>query len=121
FVEEDDRNFESLAQRRREVLGDPRLLAALAAQRQRVPDDVLLGLLAGHEAHALGEARLGSGALDNAQRPRDDAGRVGHGDAGARVAEVERHHLHASAAATAFWPASSASRTPPGFLPPASA
>ena len=28
------------------------------------------------------------------------AGRVGDGDAGARGAEVERHHLHASASAT---------------------
>src|SRR5207245_6668791 len=120
-VEHEDRDLQALAQRGCELLGDPRLLAAFAAQRQWVPDNDLLGVLVGDEPREFGQAGVGGCALDNAERPRDHAGRVGHGDAGARIAEVERHHLHARAAATAFLPASRASRTPAGFLPPASA
>src|SRR5581483_1638770 len=81
-------------------------------------DDDLLGALVGDEPLQLRETVLARRALDDAERAGDDSRRIGDGDTRARAAEVERHHLHA---ASAFRAASSASDTPPGFLPPASA
>ena len=50
------------------------------------------------ESRELGESRFGAGLLDDRERSRERPGRVGDGDARARRAVVERHHLHASAA-----------------------
>src|SRR5579872_419449 len=121
LVEEQDGHVDRRAQEIREALRRACLLAALAAERQRQADDHLLRLLLADDPRELLEPRLGRGALDDAERPRDDPRRIGDRDAGARRAEVEGQHLHPSAAATACLPASSASRAPCGFLPPASA
>src|SRR5207302_11380035 len=121
LVEQKHRHFEAAAQRSAELLGRTCLLSTLAPQRQWMPDDDLLGSLVRDEPLELGEPVGRGGSPHDAQGPRDRSGRVGNSDAGARAPEVERHHLHASAAATACLPASSAVRTPAGFLPPASA
>src|SRR5207302_11230784 len=78
-------------------------------------------LLLGDQRRELREPVLRRCALDHAERPRDRSGRVRDCDAGARPAEVQRDHLHFRASAIACFPASSASRRPAGFLPPASA
>src|SRR4051794_32898386 len=118
LVEEHDRHVESLAQRLREPLARARLLAAVAAERQRMPDDDRLDILVHDESLELGETVVARRSPDDAERTRDQPGGVGHCDAGAGGTEVEGHHLHA---ARAFRAASSASATPSGFFPPASA
>src|SRR5207248_9849149 len=90
-----------------------RLLAALAAQRQRVADDDLVHLLVASEGRDLLDVR----ALHDAQRARDHPGRVADRDARARGAEVEREHLHASACL----PAAIACGIASSLLPPACA
>src|SRR5207248_5840088 len=55
------------------------------------------------------------------QRQDAGAGRIENGDSGTGRAEVEREDLHPIDAARRSRPASSASRTAPTFLPPASA
>src|SRR5664279_766737 len=121
LVPEQDGHVDDPAELVGEGLGLARLLAPLAAERERVADDHLLRVFFAHELRELLEPGVAAHALDDAERSRNDSGRVGHRDTRARRAVVERHHLHASTSATALRPASSASRRPPGFLPPASA
>src|SRR5206468_893576 len=91
-------------------------------QRQRHAHDDTLGPFVADQGDEPVEARAARGPLDDAERPSERAGRIGDGHAGACGAEIEGEHLHAdSAAATASLPAASASPTPSGFLPPASA
>src|SRR5689334_17123923 len=118
LVEKEDRNLEPVAQRRCEALGHARLVPALAAQRQRMPDHDLLRALLRDQVLELREPVVRRSALNDAERPGDCACGIGDGHAGACRSEVEREHLHPSSALRA---ASSASDTPPGFLPPASA
>src|SRR5690348_2340299 len=118
LVEEDDGDVEQLPQPRRELLARPRLLAALAAQRQREADHDLSDVLGCNQPLQLGETGVRLRTLDDAERPRDRAGRVRHRDAGPRGPEVERHDLHA---VTSSFAASRAALTPSGLLPPASA
>src|SRR6266404_1170076 len=115
LVEEHNWNVDGRTQRLREPLGRACLLATLAAQRQRVTDDDLLDFLLAREAHDLGQPSLSTGALDDAERPSDHAGRVGHRDARARGSEIQRHDLHASA----FFAAANALGISSGALPPA--
>src|SRR5206468_191727 len=118
LVEEHDRHVERLAQPLGELLARACLLAPFAAQRQREADDDLADLFTRHEVAHLGEPRFAVCALDDADRAGDRPGRVGDRDARARGAVVECHHLHEPTSAFA---ACSASATPAGFLPPASA
>ena len=121
LVERDDRDAGCRCERLDERLCLARLLASLAAQRQRQADDDPLRPRACESAPRARRDLLGACALDHADGTRDRTRRVRHGDAGARPAVVQREHLHFSAAAIACLPASSASRNPAGFLPPASA
>src|SRR6185437_4961817 len=115
------RNTDHVGERFDEALRLGRLLATLAAQGQWHPDDDALGLLFADQGREACEPVAGRGALNHAEGPRDRAGRVRDGDAGPRPAEVQRENLHSSALAIACLPASRASRSPPGFFPPASA
>ena len=122
LVVELDRDVDDGAKRLDEALGLGRLLAArrraasAAGRRRRARRPPR----ATSRASSARPARV-AGPLDDAERPRQRAGRVGDGDAGARRAVVERHHLHAHLGATSSFAAASASAMPSGFLPPASA
>src|SRR5439155_10710890 len=126
LVERLDGNVQPRAQRRDERLRLERLIATLALQGQRQPDDYALSLFGSNERGQPLEARVGRRSLDHAQGPRERAAWIGHGHAGPRCAEVQGEHLHArrvyeSASTRAALPASSASRRRSGCLPPASA
>ena len=85
------------AERLDERLGLPGLRAALAAQRQREPDDDQLGLVVGHQRDDPVEARLARRPLDDPDRPCQRPRRVRHRYAGARGAVVQREHPHRAA------------------------
>ena len=70
-----DRDIHHSAQRLDEGLRLPRLIPTLAAQRQRHPDHHLLGTLVADERGDPSEPCLGCGLLDDAERPRQGAGR----------------------------------------------
>src|SRR5207248_5833759 len=61
------------------------------------------------------------GTLDDAQRACERPGRIADRDPRACTAEVESDDPQRSASTIACLPATSASRSPAGFLPPASA
>ena len=84
----------SAAQRLTNALGLHRLLAVLAAKRQRQADDDELRLVLGDEARDLGEAGLRGRLADDADRARERAARIRDGDAGAGGAVVQREHPH---------------------------
>ena len=109
-----------LAERLDERLGLERLRAVLALERQRQADDDELRLVLGDERREPVEPRLGRRALDDADRSRERAGRVGDGDAGARGAVVERENLH-RAARISRSASASASGSFAASLPPARA
>src|SRR5581483_10021742 len=112
-----DRSTQALDER----FGRDRLLTSRAAEGERHPDhDDLRCLRVDH-----GEELRKPVCCPNPQHRRERAcerpRRVGDRDSGARGTEVERENLHPMAAASRSRPASSASRTAPTFLPPASA
>ena len=90
---------DELAQGGHEELGLGRLLAVLAAERQRQPDDDLLGLELGDEACDLGKAVLGCRLANDADGTGQRSARVGDGDAGTGGAVVEREDSHLRSAA----------------------
>src|SRR5262249_62039365 len=82
----------------------------------------LLRSLVGDELGDLPEPARLSGPLDDRQGPRERAGRVGDGDAGARAAVVQREDLRQESASTiSLWASPSASGSLSGSLPPARA
>src|SRR6185312_15392861 len=120
FVERDHWNVGDVAQRLDEAFRLAGLLSAVAAEGKRKPDHDAVDLMLTDQCREPGETVTGRGLFDDAERPRNRAGRVRDGDAGACPAVVECENLHFSAAAIACFPASSAPRNPAGFLPPAS-
>src|SRR5690348_13353938 len=116
-----DGRSDHVAQPRDERFGGASLLAALAAERQRHADEHEIRLLRLDHGEELGKPRLGADPFNGRHWAGKGTGRVGDRDPGARGAVVERQDLQASAAASLSRPASSASRTAPTFLPPASA
>src|SRR5579862_8524669 len=117
LVEQLDGDGDDVTKRLGEALRLGGLLSALAAQGEREADDDPLGVLVGDEARDLGKARFAPGLLDDREWPRQRPRRIGDGDAGARGAVVECHHLHASAA----FAAANASGIAPASSPPACA
>ena len=71
-----------------------RLLAVLAAQRQRQADDDDLRLVLGDEPRDLGQPGLRRRLADDADGAREGAARVGDGDAGPGSAVVQREDTH---------------------------
>ena len=120
LVEELDRDVEDGAERLDEALGLGRLLAALPRSVSGRPTTTRSASSSRTSRASSASPLSVAGPLDDAERPRERAGRVGDGDAGARGAVVERHHLHAAYGATSSFAAASASAMPSGFLPPAS-
>src|SRR5207248_1403225 len=121
LVEAHDGDVDRVAQRLDEPLRLARLLAVLAAQRQRQPDDDSLRLLGPDELEQPSEPGFGRGPLDHADRSRERAGRVRDGHAGPRGTVVEREHLHARAERIWRSAAARASSSLFGSRPPASA
>src|SRR5215208_3514367 len=121
LVEELDRLVDRGAKLHDELVRLGGLRAALAAQRQRKPDDDLLRLLRADHGEQLVESPLLRHARHGTDRPRDDAGGIGHGDARPRGPVVERQDLQETAARSLSRPVVRASRTPSTFFPPASA
>ena len=97
LVEELHRHVDGGAQRLREPLGRARLLAAIAAERERVTDDDLVHPLLARQTRDLCEARPTGGALDDADRSGDDACRVGHCHTRPGGPEVEKQAGHGEA------------------------
>ena len=94
LVEPLDRNLEGGLERLGETLRLLRLLAPLAAKRERQSDDDTIDVLEPDEVGELADPLLARSTLDHAKRPSEGPGRVLDRDAGPRGAVVQRQHLH---------------------------
>src|SRR5918992_990051 len=121
LVEALDRDVDGRTQGLDEPLCLVHLLTAVAAHRQRQPDDDSLDVLRTNQLDHLREPVLGRRPLDDADRLGDRPGPVRDCYARPCRAVVQGEHLHSSAEASCRLPTSYASSRPSGFLPPASA
>ena len=119
FVKPDHGDVRHVVQGLNEAFRLARLLPAFAAEGQWEPDDDAVDLVLADQGRQTGEPVAGRSPFDDTEWSCNGAGGVRNCNAGARPAVVECENLHFSAAAIACFPASSALRSPSGFLPPA--